>query len=255
MFFTRLRRHAKWMFVFLALIFGVGFVVFGIGASGQGASLGDLLRDQGAGDSDAVSVSDAREKLEKNPKDAEARLDLATGLQQEGKQDEAITALNQYLELRPKDEDALRELAALYLARATRLQRAAQEAQARASYLTAGSTFRLPLDVGDQATPWQDPIEMALSNEANQVVSEAYTASQSAFQQAEQTYERLAKVAPNDPNVQLELAQTAQQGGDYPKAIKAYQQFLKLAPDDPSASLVKQQIKALQAAQTPTPSG
>jgi tetratricopeptide (TPR) repeat protein len=256
MFFTRLRRHAKWMFVFLALIFGVGFVVFGIGASGQGASLGDLLRDQGAGDSDAVSVSDAREKLEKNPKDAEARLDLATGLQQEGKQDEAITALNQYLELRPKDEDALRELAALYLSRATRLQRAAQEAQARASYLTAGSTFRVPLDTGETDIPTlQDPIELALSSEANQVVNDAYTASQSAFQQAEQTYERLAKVAPNDPNVQLELAQTAQQGGDYAKAITAYQQFLELAPDDPSAPLVKQQIKALQAAQTPTPSG
>ena len=33
MFFPKLRRHAKWMFVFLALVFGVGFVVFGIGAS------------------------------------------------------------------------------------------------------------------------------------------------------------------------------------------------------------------------------
>ena len=96
---------------------------------------------------------------------------------------------------------------------------------------------------------------MALSSEANQVVSEAYAASQSAFQQAEQTYERLAKAAPNDPNVQLELAQTAQQSGDYEKAIKAYQQFLKLAPDDPSAPLVKDQIKALKAAQTPTASG
>ena len=65
----------------------------------------------------------------------------------------------------------------------------------------------------------------------------------------------LATVAPNDPNVQLELAQTAQQGGDYAKAIEAYQQFLELAPDDPSAPLVKQQIKALQAAQAPAASG
>ncbi|MBA2383212.1 MAG: tetratricopeptide repeat protein [Actinobacteria bacterium] len=255
MFFPKLRRHAKWMFVFLALAFGVGFVVFGIGASGQGASIGDLLRDGSGADSDAISVSDAREKVAENPKDANAQLDLATALQQEGKQDEAIVALNRYLELRPKDEDALRELAALYLSRATRLQRAAQEAQALSSYLTAGSIFRLPLDVGGDSVATQDPIELALSTKANQAVTEAYTASQSAFQQAEQTYERLAEVAPNDPNVQLELAQTAQQSGDYAKAIAAYEDFLKLAPDDPSAPIVRQQIKQLQAAQAPAASG
>ena len=33
MFFPRLRRQAKWMFVFLALVFGVGFVIFGVGSS------------------------------------------------------------------------------------------------------------------------------------------------------------------------------------------------------------------------------
>ena len=44
MFFVRLRRHAKWMFVFLALVFGLGFVIFGIG-SDQGTGVGDLFRD------------------------------------------------------------------------------------------------------------------------------------------------------------------------------------------------------------------
>ena len=254
MFFPKLRRHAKWMFVFLALAFGVGFVVFGIGAAGQGASLGDLLRDQG-GNTSGVSVSDAREKVAKNPKDAQAQRDLATALQQEGEQDEAITALNRYLVLRPKDVEALRELAGIYLTRASALQRDAQATQERASYLTAGSIFRQPLDVGDNATATQDPIELAVSTEVNEEVNRAYSASQAAFQQAESTYERLIKVTPNDPNVQLELAQTAQQGGDYAKAIEAYERFVELAPDDPSAALVKQQIKALKAAQTATPGG
>jgi hypothetical protein len=31
MFFPRLRRHAKWMFLFLALVFALGFVGFGVG--------------------------------------------------------------------------------------------------------------------------------------------------------------------------------------------------------------------------------
>ena len=45
MFFPRLRRHAKWMFVFLALVFGLGFVVFGVGAGGTG--IGDIFRGSG----------------------------------------------------------------------------------------------------------------------------------------------------------------------------------------------------------------
>jgi len=45
MFFPRLRRHAKWMFLFLALAFGLGFVGFGVGAGGVG--FGDILRGAG----------------------------------------------------------------------------------------------------------------------------------------------------------------------------------------------------------------
>ena len=47
MFFPRLRRHAKWMFVFLALVFGLGFVGFGVGAGGVG--FGDVFRGGGGG--------------------------------------------------------------------------------------------------------------------------------------------------------------------------------------------------------------
>ena len=36
MFFPKLRRQAKWVFVFLALSFAVGFVVFGVGGNGGG---------------------------------------------------------------------------------------------------------------------------------------------------------------------------------------------------------------------------
>ena len=243
------------MFVFLALVFGLGFVVFGIG-SDQGTGIGDLLRNSGgAGTSNGVSVSDARKQVAKNPKSADAQRTLATALQEDGQTDEAVTVLNKYLALRPKDENALRELAGLYLGRATTLAQRAQEAQVRASYLTFGSTFGTPLDLGDGATLGSDPIDEAISTQANQEINEAYTASQAAYQQAEQTYGRLAAALPTDPNVQLELAQASQQSGNLAKAIAAYEQFLKLAPDDPSAPIVKQQIAQLKAAQAPAPSG
>lgn len=242
------------MFVFLALVFGLGFVVFGIG-SDQGTGIGDLLRDGGGGANGGISVSDARKQVEENPKSADAQRALATALQEDGQTDEAVVVLNRYLALRPKDENALRELAGLYLGKATTLAQQAQAAQVRASYLTFGSTFGTPLDLGNGATLGPDPIDEAIATQASQAVNEAYTASQEAYRRAEQTYDRLAAALPNDPNVQLELAQAAQQSGDLPKAIAAYQQFLKLAPDDPSAPIVKQQIAQLKAAQAPSPSG
>ena len=254
MFFSRIRRHAKWMFVFLALVFAVGFVAFGIG-SDQGTGIGDILRDSGGSSGGNLSVGDARDQVQDNPKSAEAKRNLATALQEDGQTDEAITVLTQYLALRPKDEDALRELAGLHLGRANTLAQQAQLVQLRASYLTFGSTFSVPLDLGNGATLGTDPIDEAISTQASQQVSEAYGKAQASYQQAEDAYDRLAAVAPRDPNVQLELAQAAQQSGNVTKAIAAYQRFLVLAPDDPSASIVKQQIQQLKASQAPPTSG
>ena len=67
MFFPRLRRHAKWMFVLLALIFGLGFVLFGVGAGGVG--VGDIFRGS---DGTTQSISDAQDETEKNPTDPQA---------------------------------------------------------------------------------------------------------------------------------------------------------------------------------------
>jgi tetratricopeptide (TPR) repeat protein len=254
MFFPRLRRHTKWMFVFLALVFGLGFVIFGIG-SDQGTGIGDILRDSGGASGTGVSLSEAREQVADNPKSAEAQRNLATALQEEGDTQEAITALNRYLVLAPTDQDALRELAGLHLAQGSTFAQQARAEQLRASFLTFGSTFGAPLDLGNGRTLDPDPIDQAISTRSNQVISDAYTKAQQSFQSAVGTYEKLVTVAPNDPNVQLELAQAAQQSGDYAKAISAYERFLKLAPDDPSASIVKQQIAQLKAAQTPPDSG
>ncbi len=253
MFFPKLRRHAKWMFVFLALVFGLGFVVFGIG-SDQGTGVGDLFRD-GGGSSGNISVSDARERVQENPRDAEAKRELATALQTDGETDEAIIVLGEYVTLKPKDADALSELAGLYLTKGTTRQREAQEAQFRASFITGDPAFSTPLEVGEGQSLAPDPIIEAVSTEANEVVNAAYTEAQAAFSNATDTYERIVALSPRDPNIQLELAQAAQQAGDFPKAIVAYERFLELAPDDPTAPLVKQQIQQLQGAQQPAETG
>jgi tetratricopeptide (TPR) repeat protein len=255
MFFTRLRRHAKWMFVFLALVFGLGFVIFGIG-SDQGTGIGDILRDQGSASSDSLSVSEARDRLEENPNDAAAKRALATALQEEGETTEAIAVLADYVEQRPKDSEALSELAGLHLGRANVLAQRAQEVQLRASYLTFGSTFATQLKLGEEGeTLGSNAIEDAITAELSAEVSAAYARAQESYTEAEGAYVQLAALLPRDPNVQLELAQAAQQSGNTTRAIAAYERFLVLAPDDPTAELVKEQVKALKGTQAPTGSG
>jgi tetratricopeptide (TPR) repeat protein len=246
MFFPRLRQHTKWMFVFLALVFGLGFVLFGIGAGGTG--LGDLLRDNSGGSSGSPSVNDARERTDENPKDAQAWRDLATALQTDGNADDSIEPLERYTQLDKEDSDALRELAGLYLSRANRLQQEAQLVQLEAANTTGGSIFTQPLKLGNQASLGTDPITQAVEDQSNKVVTTAITKAQAATGKALATYRRLVTALPDDPSVQIELGQAALNAGDAATALAAFKKFLKLAPDDPQAPLVKQQIKQLEAA-------
>jgi tetratricopeptide (TPR) repeat protein len=233
MFFPRLRRHARWMFVFLALVFGVGFVGFGVGAGGIG--FGDVLR--GSGGSGGPSAEDAQKRIDENPKDVQAFRDLATALQADGDTDGAIQALSDLTALRPRDLAALRELAALYLAKSDDAQQRAQISQLRSDYLAPGGVVIGSISLGGK------PLDVDPINQANAAYSEAQSASQSAVD----TYKKIAAATPRDPTVQLELAQTAQNASDYATAVAAYKKFLKLAPDDPSAPDVKRLLKQLEA--------
>lgn len=241
MFFPRLRRHAKWMFVLLALVFGLGFVLFGVGAGGVG--VGDIFRDSSG--TSAQSVSDAREKTEESPKDPAAWLELSTALQTEGETEEAIVALEEAIALRPKAPDPYRQLAGLHLALATKRQQDAQIAQAIAAFRAPAQSFLLFAAPSGQAV-LSDPIGLGVTSQVTERATTAYQDAQTQATLAVAAYEQLATLLPDDPNVQLELAQAAQQTGDAATAIAAYEQFLKLAPDDPNAVIVEQQLKQLR---------
>ncbi len=242
MFFPRLRRQAKWVFVFLAVVFGLGFVGFGVGAGGVG--VGDIFRDAGGGS--AESVSDAREKTEDRPRDPQAWRDLATALETEGETGEAIEALDRAVELDAADATSLRQLAGLHLSLATERQREAQLAQVVAAYRAPSQSFPGLVGSSGQAV-LDDPIGSAVTGSLSGRVQSAYQAASAETTLAVNTYKRLGVVQPDDPNVQLELAQAAQQAGDTVTAIEAFERFLKLAPDDPSAGIVREQLKQLRA--------
>jgi cytochrome c-type biogenesis protein CcmH/NrfG len=233
------------MFVFLALVFGVGFVAFGVGSDVQGG-IADVL-GVGSSGSDQPSISDAQDKLAKNPNDAEALRELATALQTEGRPEEAISALETFTALRPKNQEALRELAGLYLSRASRLRQEAQLAQYEAQLLDPGRDFLPPATNPLGRALEKRPITDAATARANERLTNALSELQTAFNGAKTTYQKLAGLAPNDASVQLQLADAAASANDPTTAVAAYRKFLKLAPDDPSAPLVRQEIKRLQA--------
>jgi tetratricopeptide (TPR) repeat protein len=248
MFFPRLRRHAKWMFLFLALAFGLGFVGFGVGAGGIG--IGDVFRGS-AGSSGVPSISESEKRIAENPRDAKAFRDLATAHQAEGNTAEAISALETFVSLRPRNIDALRELAGLYLVQVQDAQQRAQEANLRAAYLAPGANVTGAISLGGRPLD-ADPITSAMSTQLEEEISLALSEAQQASAKAVDMYRRMTVALPNDPNVQLELAQAAQGAGDAATAISAYEAFLKLAPDDPTAVEVRRILKLLRAQSTTT---
>lgn len=251
LFFQRLRTHAKWAYVALAIAFVLGFVLLGVGSGSTGVS--DVLQNMfNFGSSKGVSVTSLQRKTAENPNDATAWRDLATALEQKSRTVEAVTALQRYTALRPKDQTGLEELAGQYATLANNYATDYTNAQASAStQAPPGQTF-----APASTTPFgkafadpkalQDPISAAVQSLSTTQQTNAYTKYQEAQKNSESTYQKLAALTPNDATVQIQLGQAAQSAGDNAAAIAAFKQFLKLAPTDPLAAQVKQALKALQ---------
>ena len=249
MFFPRLRRHSKWMFLVLALFFGLGFVLFGVGASGTG--LGDLFRNhQGGGSSN--SINSALKATAKNPKNAKAWQDLATAYEIKGDIDLAINAQSQYTLLAPNDLDGLNQLAGLYRAQAQKQATIAQDAQIKIVYSGTVSPAGTGLLVKGSPV-FTDPLAAPLTSEASATYQQALQTEQQALQSQLATYQKVAQKSPKDPNAQLAIANAARDLGSTQEQIAAYRRFLVLAPDDANAPLVRTQLKLLTKPAKTTP--
>lgn len=253
LFFNRLRKQAKWVFIFLAVVFAGGFVLFGVGSSNL-SGLGDIfngIRGSGGG----PSVSKALRKTQENPKDAQAWHDLATAYDAKGDTQDAIAAWQRYTQLRPKSVDGLTQLATDY---ATRLSDQTVAAQSAAAALQSAqpSTYGPPSTsaLGRALASVGDPLTQAASTTAQQQYQQALQERQATATALESVYARIARLQPTEPAAQLQLAQAAQDAGDAARAIAAYRRFIKLAPLDNQVAYAKQQIAALQK-QLPRSSG
>jgi Flp pilus assembly protein TadD len=246
LFFSRLRRHAKVMYVLLAVVFAAGFVVLGVGSGSTG--IGDILQGKlfgGGGSSTSSQIGSKQKAIARSPKDVGLYLDLAGLYQADQKESQALTTLRKAEKVAPKNVDILNRIALIYSSRAGRARSVAEDAQ----ILYLSNTTAPPgLDTNSplgQALA-SDPYSNALRSKA----SEAYSKMVTAYSAAEKAYRRVVtttKGTSEEANAQLQLASAAQTAGDIPTAVTAYQRFLKIAPNDPNAAAVRQTLTQLKA--------
>ena len=252
LFFSRLRNHAKWMFLFLALVFGFGFVLFGVGTGSGG--LGDVFPELFSRSS-GPSISSLQDKVEEQPRNAEAWRELATGLQQdEDRLDEAIVAMTRYTQLKPKDETGLQELAGLYLRSADQHANVYLAAQARSQSLAPRDPF-VPPATSPLGSIFQDPLSTAVTELSRDELNTSYAQFIGAQGKAVDVYERVVALRPEDATNQYRLASLAKDSGQNDIAIKAYTKFLSLAPNDSLAPAAREALASLTASPAATVSG
>jgi hypothetical protein len=249
LFFGRLRAHARWMFVLLACAFAISFVILGVGSGSTGISqvLGNFFSGSSA---TGASLSSLQAQTVKHPKSATAWLNYANKLEQDHQDDNAISALTQYTTLRPKDQNALLELAGLDLSRATDWNTLYTDSQALTTSLTPAATLTpkpsSPLGKAFAALP--TPFSSAISSQYSSETSNDYEQTITYLSSRVSVYQKLTALDPGDAVNQYSLAQAAQEAGNSAVAIAAYKKFLKLAPDDSLAPTARQEIAALKSA-------
>ena len=246
LFFSRLRRHAKVVYVLLAVIFAGGFVFLGVG-SGSGG-IGDLLQGNffgNGGSSTSSQISDKQKAIQQHPRDVNLYLDLAGLYQTDNKESQALAALQNAQKVAPRNVDLMNRIAGIYSAQAAR------EADRYNTLLTAyGQNAASPPGVDTSTELGQaitsDPYTQGLQrqlNEAYTKVTGSYTTAESVYRQAATA----AKGTSGEPTALLQWASAATSANDVNGAITAYERFLKVAPDDTNAPTVRQTLAQLKA--------
>jgi cytochrome c-type biogenesis protein CcmH/NrfG len=246
LFFSRLRHHAKVVYVLLALVFVFSFVLLGVGSGSNGIS--DALQSvfgRNTGSSVGSQIDDKQQAVAKSPQDVNLYLDLAGLYQSDNQEANALATLRKARQVAPQNLDVIDRIGSIYGAQAGR---AGDNYRAVFAVYSQNVTNAPGLDtsspLGQALT--SDPYTQGLQTQLN----DAYTKVTTAYQKVEGVYKQAAQVAKgtsDEPNALLQWASAAQSANDVTTAITAYQQFLKVAPDNANAPAVRQTLAQLQA--------
>ena len=246
LFFSRLRRHAKIVYVLLALVFVFSFVLLGVGSGSNGIS--DALQSffgSNNGSSLGSQISDKQKAVARSPKDVNLYLDLAGLYQSDNQEANALATLRKARQVAPQNLDVIDRIGSIYGAQAGRAgdnYRAVFAVYSQNVTNAPGLDTSSPLGQALTSDPYTQGLQTQL-NDAYTKVTTAYRKVAGVYQQAAQ----VAKGTSDEPNALLQWASAAQSANDVTTAITAYQQFLKVAPDNANAPAVRQTLAQLQA--------
>jgi tetratricopeptide (TPR) repeat protein len=239
LFFVRLRRHQRWVYAVLAVVFGLSFVLVGIG-SGNGGGLSQLYTGLFGG-GNTSNVSKAQDEVKQDP--VKGYRDLALAYEQKGNIPQAIAALQSYLRLKKDDAATWSQVGGLELSQgntyATQYQtaqQAAQTADPSAAFLPGGG---LGSAVG------QNPTYTNASQTASAKLSALGQKATSSFSSSVVDFERATKLSPRNASYLLQLATAARSSGNTAVELNALQKYLKVDPSSPLKHQIEKQIKAL----------
>jgi tetratricopeptide (TPR) repeat protein len=248
LFFVKMRRHQKWLYALLAVVFALTFAGVGVGSGGGGLSQLYTGLFGGGGGS---SVSKAQDEIKTNP--AKGYRDLASAYQTNGDNTQAISAWQNYLHLKPKDADAWTELGSLEVAEGnnqaslySNAQQAAQAADPSAPFQPGGTLA---------SAAGTNPAYTGAAQQASTAASTIYQQATSAYAAAVSDYQKASKLQPRNGAALEELASVAITAGNAPVAIKSLQTYLKRFPTAADRSQVKKELTQLSKGQPGAGSG
>lgn len=243
LFFSKLRRRAKFMYLILAVIFAATFAFLGVGSGSAG--LQDLFSNLNIFGTHGSSVSKALKEVQKHPNDPKAFRKLATAYESKGDTINAISTLQQYTTLKPKDAKVWAELGGLQLSNAQDFVTQYQNAALNQQLAAPSQTFAFPATSTLGKALGTNKIEQADASQLNGSLQDLSQRANLAYQNAVSSFEKVAQIEPNNSNAQFQLAQAAQTAGSTTVAVQAYKKYLKLNPNSPSAGQIRQLIKQL----------
>jgi tetratricopeptide (TPR) repeat protein len=245
LFFIKIRRKQRWVFALLAGLFAITFAFLGVGSGSQG--LDQLFNNINIfGGHHGPSVSSAQKEIQKHPTSSKGYRDLATAFEAKGDTGQAITALQQYTGMRPKDAAAWSELAGLQATQAQSYLSDYQNAYTAMQLASPSQSF-VPT-TGKLAPVFSNPIENAQRTSMQSSVTDLQQKVSLAYNGAVGSWQHVVGLQPKNLNAWFQLAQAAQTAGDTTTAVSAYKKYLKLNPSSTSAPQIRAIIKQLSPA-------